>query len=54
MPIRFCAHQSVEYVRDQVGRYGRIGIDEFVLHWPGARGVFEQVCAEVLPALRDP
>jgi alkanesulfonate monooxygenase SsuD/methylene tetrahydromethanopterin reductase-like flavin-dependent oxidoreductase (luciferase family) len=51
--------ESVEYFRDLVGRYGRIGIDEFVLYWPRAwrdapheERVFEQVCAEVLPALR--
>jgi hypothetical protein len=61
MPIRFCAYQSVEYVRDLVGRYGRIGIDEFVLYSPRAwrdepreDRVFEQVCAQVMPALRDP
>lgn len=51
--------ESVEYFHDLVGRYGRIGIDEFVLYWPGTwrdapheERVFEQVCAEVLPALR--
>jgi len=51
--------ESVEYFRDLVGRYGRIGIDEYVLYWPRAwrdapheERVFEQVCAEVLPALR--
>ncbi|HET7928564.1 MAG TPA: LLM class flavin-dependent oxidoreductase [Actinomycetota bacterium] len=53
--------ESVEYFRDLVGRYGRIGIDEFVLYWPRAwrdepreDRVFEQVCAEVLPVLRGP
>jgi alkanesulfonate monooxygenase SsuD/methylene tetrahydromethanopterin reductase-like flavin-dependent oxidoreductase (luciferase family) len=51
--------ESVEYFRDLVGRYGGIGIDEYVLYWPRAwrdapheERVFEQVCAEVLPALR--
>ena len=51
--------ESVDYFRDLVGRYGEIGIDEFVLYWPRSwrdapheDRVFEQVCADVLPALR--
>ena len=41
---------SVEYFRDLVGRFGEIGIDEFVLYWPQTWrespdevAVFEQV-----------
>jgi alkanesulfonate monooxygenase SsuD/methylene tetrahydromethanopterin reductase-like flavin-dependent oxidoreductase (luciferase family) len=52
--------QSVEYFEDMVGRFGEIGIDEFVLYWPRnwrdaphEDQVFEQVCAEVMPALRQ-
>ena len=51
--------ESTEYFRDMVGRYGAIGIDEFVLYWPKTwrdapheDHVFERVCADVLPSLR--
>ena len=51
--------ESVDYFRDMVGRYADIGIDEFVLYWPGAwrdapheDSVLEKVCTEVLPTLR--
>ena len=50
--------ESAEYFRDMVGRYGDVGIDEFVLYWPRCWRdvphedvVFEQVCSELLPAL---
>ncbi|MCI4354933.1 MAG: hypothetical protein L3K06_06165 [Thermoplasmata archaeon] len=43
-----------------VGRYGEIGIDEFVLYWPRKwrdapheDAVFEEVAREVMPALRS-
>ena len=52
--------ESAEYFRDLVGRFAEIGIDEFVLYWPRtwrdeAREdrVFEQVCADVIPGLRE-
>ena len=52
--------ESVEYFRDFVGRYRAIGIDEFVLYWPQTwrqavyeDAVFETVCTEVLPELRE-
>ncbi len=52
--------ESVEYFRDVVGRYGEIGIDEFVLYWPRKwrdapheDAVFEEVAREVIPALRS-
>jgi alkanesulfonate monooxygenase SsuD/methylene tetrahydromethanopterin reductase-like flavin-dependent oxidoreductase (luciferase family) len=52
--------ESVEYFRDMVGRYGEIGIDEFVLYWPRKwrdapheDAVFEEVAREVMPALRS-
>jgi alkanesulfonate monooxygenase SsuD/methylene tetrahydromethanopterin reductase-like flavin-dependent oxidoreductase (luciferase family) len=51
--------ESAEYFSDVVGRYGGVGIDEFVLYWPQSwrvapheDGVFEQVSRELLPALR--
>jgi hypothetical protein len=51
--------ESVEYFCDMVGRYGEIGIDEFVLYWPRKwrdapheDSVFEEVAREVMPALR--
>ena len=51
--------ESVGYFRDMVGRYGEIGIDEFVLYWPGKwrdapqeDSVFEEVARVVIPALR--
>ena len=42
-------------LRDIVGRYGEIGIDEFVLYWPETRPeteVFERAITDVMPALR--
>jgi alkanesulfonate monooxygenase SsuD/methylene tetrahydromethanopterin reductase-like flavin-dependent oxidoreductase (luciferase family) len=52
--------ESAEYFRDMVGRYAGIGIDEFVLYWPRAwrdepreDRVFERVCADVIPGLRE-
>ncbi len=51
--------QSVEYFRDMVGRFGEIGIDEFVLYWPqtwrdapGEEAVFEEVATTVMPKMR--
>jgi len=52
--------ESVEYFLDMVGRYGEIGIDEFVLYWPRKwrdapheDAVFEEVAREVIPAIRE-
>ena len=52
--------ESAWYFRDMVGRYAGIGIDEFVLYWPRTwrddpreDRVFEQVCADVIPGLRE-
>jgi len=52
--------ESSEYFTDMVGRFGSIGIDEFVLYWPGSwkdrrRGeaVFEEVTTTVIPKLRE-
>ena len=51
--------ESPEYFRHMVGRYAEIGIDEWVLYWPGnwrdvphEDAVFEEVCADVMPTLR--
>jgi alkanesulfonate monooxygenase SsuD/methylene tetrahydromethanopterin reductase-like flavin-dependent oxidoreductase (luciferase family) len=52
--------ESPGYFTDMVGRFGALGIDEFVLYWPGSwrpdapheRHVFEQVTSEVIPTLR--
>lgn len=52
--------ESPGYFADMVGRFGALGIDEFVLYWPGSwrpdapheRHVFEQVTSEVIPTLR--
>jgi alkanesulfonate monooxygenase SsuD/methylene tetrahydromethanopterin reductase-like flavin-dependent oxidoreductase (luciferase family) len=51
--------ESVGYVEDLVGKYAELGIDEFVLYWPGRwrdelseEPVFEAVAIEVLPRLR--
>jgi len=50
--------ESVGYFSDMVGRYGDVGISEFVLYWPQTwrvapheDAVFERVCGE-LPAFR--
>jgi alkanesulfonate monooxygenase SsuD/methylene tetrahydromethanopterin reductase-like flavin-dependent oxidoreductase (luciferase family) len=52
--------ESVEYFSDMIGRYGAVGIDEFVLYWPQTwremaheEVVFEHVCGDQLPSLRS-
>ncbi len=52
----FTPWESVEYFQDMVGRYGEIGIDEFVLYWPQnwreaprEDVVFEGVAQDVIP-----
>jgi alkanesulfonate monooxygenase SsuD/methylene tetrahydromethanopterin reductase-like flavin-dependent oxidoreductase (luciferase family) len=53
--------ESTGYFEDMVGRLRTVGIDEFVLYWPGTwrpdarheRQVFEQVTSETIPALRQ-
>jgi len=52
--------ESVAYFEDMVGRYREIGIDEFVLYWPRNWRdaphedlVFERVCADIIPAMRQ-
>jgi hypothetical protein len=44
-----------------IGKFGALGIDEFVLYWPGRwrdvpaeDHVFETVAVDVLPRLRSP
>jgi alkanesulfonate monooxygenase SsuD/methylene tetrahydromethanopterin reductase-like flavin-dependent oxidoreductase (luciferase family) len=52
--------ESVEYFTDMVGRFCSIGIDEFVLYWPGSwrpdapheQKNFEEIATNVMPALR--
>jgi alkanesulfonate monooxygenase SsuD/methylene tetrahydromethanopterin reductase-like flavin-dependent oxidoreductase (luciferase family) len=51
--------ESTEYFADMVGRFRAVGIDEFVLYWPGTwheepRGdaVFEEVTNTLIPRLR--
>jgi alkanesulfonate monooxygenase SsuD/methylene tetrahydromethanopterin reductase-like flavin-dependent oxidoreductase (luciferase family) len=51
--------RSVEYFEDMVGRLGAMGIDEFVLYWPGSwpddhadEAVFHEVASSVMPRLR--
>jgi alkanesulfonate monooxygenase SsuD/methylene tetrahydromethanopterin reductase-like flavin-dependent oxidoreductase (luciferase family) len=53
--------ESPDYFTDMVGRFCSVGIDEFVLYWPGSWApdaietetrVFEKVALDVLPALR--
>jgi alkanesulfonate monooxygenase SsuD/methylene tetrahydromethanopterin reductase-like flavin-dependent oxidoreductase (luciferase family) len=51
--------ESVEYFKDMVGRFGAVGIDEFVLYWPREwrdepkeDEVFRRVMTDVIPALR--
>jgi alkanesulfonate monooxygenase SsuD/methylene tetrahydromethanopterin reductase-like flavin-dependent oxidoreductase (luciferase family) len=53
--------ESSEYFTDMVGRFRALGIDEFVLYWPGTwreepRGhaVLQDVTTTVLPQLRKP
>jgi alkanesulfonate monooxygenase SsuD/methylene tetrahydromethanopterin reductase-like flavin-dependent oxidoreductase (luciferase family) len=53
--------ESTAYFEDMVGRMREAGIDEFVLYWPQTwrpdahheQDVFEQVTAEMMPALRE-
>jgi hypothetical protein len=52
--------ESTGYFGDMVGRYRDLGIDEFVLYWPQnwreaphEDEVFEEVCAELIPTLRQ-
>jgi hypothetical protein len=49
----------MDYFHDMVGRFSRIGIDEFVLYWPQTwreapreEAVFEEVAATVMPQMR--
>jgi hypothetical protein len=52
--------ESPGYFADMVGRFHAVGIDEFVLYWPGSwrpeaqheQQVFEKVAGEVIPMLR--
>jgi len=51
--------ESAEYFTDMVGRFRSIGIDEFVLYWPGVwrdeplgEAVFRNVTTAVIPRLR--
>lgn len=51
--------ESAEYFSDMVGRFRSVGIDEFVLYWPGSwreepRGeaVLQEVTTMVIPKLR--
>jgi alkanesulfonate monooxygenase SsuD/methylene tetrahydromethanopterin reductase-like flavin-dependent oxidoreductase (luciferase family) len=51
--------ESTEYFTDMVGRFRAVGIDEFVLYWPGTwreepRGeaVLDEVTTTVIPHLR--
>lgn len=51
--------ESRDYFTDMVGRFRAVGIDEFVLYWPGtwreeahADAVFQQVTSTVMPELR--
>jgi alkanesulfonate monooxygenase SsuD/methylene tetrahydromethanopterin reductase-like flavin-dependent oxidoreductase (luciferase family) len=52
--------ESSGYFTDMVGRFRAVGVDEFVLYWPGSwrpdgareHRVFEQVTTATIPALR--
>jgi alkanesulfonate monooxygenase SsuD/methylene tetrahydromethanopterin reductase-like flavin-dependent oxidoreductase (luciferase family) len=52
--------ESTGYFEDMVGRMRGLGIDEFVLYWPGTwrpearheQAVFDQVTGETIPRLR--
>jgi alkanesulfonate monooxygenase SsuD/methylene tetrahydromethanopterin reductase-like flavin-dependent oxidoreductase (luciferase family) len=53
--------ESTGYFTDMVGRFCAIGIDEFVLYWPGnwrdephGAAVFDDVTGTVIPELRTP
>jgi alkanesulfonate monooxygenase SsuD/methylene tetrahydromethanopterin reductase-like flavin-dependent oxidoreductase (luciferase family) len=55
------ALESVEQLRDVIGRAERLGFAEIVVHWPRPDGVYagdervlEQVATEVLPKLEAP
>jgi alkanesulfonate monooxygenase SsuD/methylene tetrahydromethanopterin reductase-like flavin-dependent oxidoreductase (luciferase family) len=52
--------ESTDYFGEMVARYGDLGIDEFVVYWPQnwrdaphEDAVFEEVCAELIPTLRQ-
>lgn len=52
--------ESVGYFEEMVGRYGGLGIDEFVLYWPrrwrdkpSEDRMFERVAVDVLPRMRS-
>jgi hypothetical protein len=53
--------ESPDYFTDMVGRFRSVGIDEFVLYWPGSwrpearheQDVFEHVTRDVIPGLRQ-
>jgi alkanesulfonate monooxygenase SsuD/methylene tetrahydromethanopterin reductase-like flavin-dependent oxidoreductase (luciferase family) len=51
--------ESTEYFTDMVGRFSGVGIDEFVLYWPGTwrdeprgKAVLREVTTRVIPQLR--
>jgi alkanesulfonate monooxygenase SsuD/methylene tetrahydromethanopterin reductase-like flavin-dependent oxidoreductase (luciferase family) len=52
--------ESRDCFTDMVGRFRSVGIDEFVLYWPGSwrpdaaheEHIFEQVAGDVIPTLR--
>jgi len=51
--------ESAGTFTDMVGRFSEIGIDEFVLYWPGSwhddpqeTATFEQIAVDVIPRLR--
>jgi alkanesulfonate monooxygenase SsuD/methylene tetrahydromethanopterin reductase-like flavin-dependent oxidoreductase (luciferase family) len=51
--------ESVDYFEEMVGKFEALGIDEFVLYWPGRwrdapseDHIFEAVASDVLPRLR--
>jgi alkanesulfonate monooxygenase SsuD/methylene tetrahydromethanopterin reductase-like flavin-dependent oxidoreductase (luciferase family) len=51
--------ESAEYFTDMVGRFRDMGVDEFVLYWPGSwrdkpsdNDVFDEVTERVMPDLR--
>jgi hypothetical protein len=51
---------SAESFADMIGRFREMGIDEFVLYWPGSwrddpqeHATFEQIAVDVIPRLRQ-
>jgi alkanesulfonate monooxygenase SsuD/methylene tetrahydromethanopterin reductase-like flavin-dependent oxidoreductase (luciferase family) len=51
--------ESTDYFTDMVGRFSGVGIDEFVLYWPGTwrdeprgKAVLREVTTRVIPQLR--